>query len=172
MRPGAGAQKVVFPAIFGALALVFLYAAAASPTGSWGITAVAGLMPVAVVLAVGVSAGFLCWAGVTILAFLLLPDKLIALLFGALFGLYPIVKGLIERLRRLPLEYLLKLIFFNVSLTVIYHAMRSAVLASLPAALSSLWVMYLAGNVIFLAYDYGMTKLIAFYMARIHKRAR
>ena len=100
MKAGARVRKVVLPAIFGALALIFLFIAAVSPTGSWGIAAVAGLMPVAVVLAVGISAGFLCWAGVTILAFLLLPDKLMALLFGALFGLYPIVKGLIERLRR------------------------------------------------------------------------
>lgn len=173
MRAGARGRKVVFPAIFGALALIFLFIAAVSPTGSWGIAAVAGLMPVAVVLAVGISAGFLCWAGVTILAFLLLPDKLMALLFGVLFGLYPIVKGLIERLRRLPLEYLLKLAFFNVSLTVIYLTMHTAVLASLPEAFSAaVWVMYLAGNVIFLVYDYGLTKLIALYMTRIHKRAR
>ena len=173
MRAGARARKVVLPAIFGALALIFLFIAAVSPTGSWGIAAVAGLMPVAVVLAVGISAGFLCWAGVTILAFLLLPDKLMALLFGALFGLYPIVKGLIERLRRLLLEYLLKLAFFNVSLTVIYLTMRAAVLASLPAALSAaVWLMYLAGNVIFLVYDYGLTKLIALYMTRIHRRTR
>ena len=73
MKAGARVRKVVLPAIFGALALIFLFIAAVSPTGSWGIAAVAGLMPVAVVLAVGISAGFLCWAGVTILAFLLLP---------------------------------------------------------------------------------------------------
>jgi hypothetical protein len=172
MKPGRRAVGVVYPAVFGALALVFLYAGAVSPTGNWGLAAAAGLMPAAVIISAGLAAGVLCWAGVSILAFLLLPDKFMALLFGLLFGLYAIVKNLAERLRRLPLEYILKLLFFNVSFTVIYVVMRSAVLSSLPEQLSAVWALYLAGNVVFLAYDYGFGKLIGFYMARVYKPSR
>lgn len=165
-------RSVVYPAIFGALALVLLYGAAAAPGGRWGIVAVAGLMPCAVVVSAGLAAGFLCWAGVTVLAFLLVPDKLVALLFGVLFGLYPMVKSLIERLRKLPLETVLKLIFFNLSFSLIYFTMRVAVLASLPTQLGRVWVLYLVGNVVFLLYDYGFSRLIALYMARIYKHSR
>lgn len=169
MNTGKKARGVVFPAIFGALALAVLYLGTALPTGTWGLAAAAGLFPLAVVLSVGVAAGLLCWAGVTVLAFLLLPDKFMALLFGALFGVYPIVKGLIERLRRLPLEYVLKLAFFNTALTAVYFAMKAALLDSLPAALGVVWALYLAGNVVFLLYDYGVSKLIALYMNRIQR---
>ncbi len=166
------ARGVVFPAIFGALALIILYLGTAIPTGIWGVAAVAGLFPAVVVLSVGFAAGFLCWAGVTILAFLILPDKLMALLFGALFGLYPILKGLIERLRRLPLEYILKLAFFNAALTAIYLTMRAAVLSSLPAALSAVWALYAVGNVVFLLYDYGLSRLVVLYRNRVHRHLR
>jgi len=165
-------RGVVYPAIFGALALVVLYLGTMVPTGVWGVAALAGLFPLAVVLSVGLAAGLICWAGVTVLAFLLLPDKFLALLFGALFGLYPIVKGLVERLRRLPLELILKLAFFNAALTALFLIMKTAVLGSLPAALGVVWALYLAGNAVFLVYDFGLTKLIALYMERIHRHRK
>lgn len=166
------AAGVVYPAVFGALALALLYVGTVVPTGNWGVVAVAGLMPAAVIISAGTAAGVLCWAGVTLLAFLLLPDKFLVLLFGALFGLYPIVKNRVERLRRLPLEYILKLIFFNLSFTAVYRIMKAAVLASLPSQLSALWLLYLVGNVVFLIYDYGFSKLIGLYIARIYKPSR
>ena len=124
------------------------------------------------VISAGLPAGFLCWAGVSILAFLMVPDKFCVLLYGVLFGLYPMIKALIERLRRRPVEYLLKLAFFNAALTVLYLVMRAAVLASLPQALSVIWVLYAVGNVVFLLYDYGLSKLIGAYLARIHRAVR
>lgn len=172
MNPRMKSRKVVYPAVFGALALVLLYIGMIAPGGNWGIVAVAGLLPCAVVISAGIAAGFLCWAGVTILAFLLLPDKLIALLFGALFGLYPMVKTLVESLRKLPLEYVLKVLFFNLSFSVIYLVMKGAVLESLPAGLHATWLLYLVGNIVFLLYDYGLSKLISLYMARIHRYSR
>lgn len=170
MKGRSKAVRVVYPAIFGALALVLLYLGTMVPTGTWGIAAVAGIMPVFAVLSSGLASGFLCWAGVTLLAFLLLPDKFLALLFGALFGLYPVLKGVIERLRKLPMEYPLKLAFFNASLTVIFLTMKASVLASLPTALSVVWILYLVGNVVFLVYDFGLSRLISFFMARLGRR--
>lgn len=166
----SGTGKIAYAAILGALALILVYAGSIAPTGNWGIVAAAGLFPAAAVVSVGLKAGFLCWAGASILAFLLVPDKFCVLLFAALFGLYPMVKSLVERLRRRPLEYLLKLAFFNASFTLIYLIMRGAVADSLPSVLSSaVWILYLAGNVVFLLYDFGFSRLIAVYIARVHR---
>ena len=172
MSPRGKARKIVYPAVFGALALVLLYVGMMAPSGKWGIVAAAGLLPCAVILSVGVRAGLLCWSGVTILAFLTLPDKFIALLFGVLFGLYPIVKALIESLRKLALEYILKLAFFNLSFSVVYVVMKGAVLSALPVQIHRIWLLYLVGNIVFFLYDYGVSKLISLYMARIHKYSR
>ena len=170
MRRKSAAGKVAYPAILSAVALVLVYMGSVAPTGNWGIVAAAGLLPAAAVISVGLKAGFLCWAAAAILAFLLVPDKFCALLFGVLFGLYPMVKSLIEQLRKKPVEYLLKLAFFNASFTVVYLTMAAAVAASLPQVLgSSVWILYLAANVVFLLYDYGFSKLIALYIARVQR---
>lgn len=170
MRRKGAAAKVAYPAILSALALILVYTGSIAPSGNWGIVAAAGLLPAAAVISVGLKAGFLCWAATAILAFLLVPDKFCVLLFGALFGLYPMVKSLIERLRKKTLEYILKLVFFNTAFTAIYLIMAAAVAASLPQVLgSSVWVLYLTANIVFLMYDYGFSKLIALYIARVQR---
>ena len=172
MRRNGAAKNVAYPAVLGGLALVLVYIASVAPTGNWGIVAVAGLLPSAAVISVSLQAGFLCWAGVSILAFLLIQDKFCVLMFAVLFGLYPMIKSLIEQLRRRPLEYVLKLIFFNAAFTVIYLVMKNAVLASLPEVLSVVWILYVVANIVFLLYDYGFSKLISAYIARIHRAVR
>ena len=167
-----GAARVAYPAVLGAVSLILVYIASVVPTGNWGLVAVAGVLPAAAVISVGLGAGVLCWAGVSLLSFLLLPGKFCALLYAALFGLYPLVKSLIERLRKRGLEYLLKLAFFNASFTLIFLVMRAAVLDSLPAALGTVWVLYLVANAVFLIYDFGFSRLIGFYVARISRAVR
>ena len=170
MRKKSKAVQVAYPALLGALAVVLAYLACLAPTGQWGIVAAAGLLPAAAVASVGLKAGFLCWAGASVLSLLLAPDKFCALLFAALFGLYPMVKSLAERPRKRPLEYLAKLAFFNAAFTLIYLAMAAAVTASLPALLGgSVWLLYLAGNAVFLLYDFGFSRLIAVYLSRVQR---
>ena len=164
--------NVAVPAILGALSLVLVYVASIVPSGSWGVVAVAGLIPAAAVISVSMRSGVLCWAGVSILAFILVPGKFCALLYTVLFGLYPIVKAFLERLRKKSVEYFLKLVFFNAAFTMIYLIMKAAVLGSLPAALSVVWLLYLVGNIVFLIYDFGMSKLIALYITRIDRVMR
>lgn len=172
MKKSSHGSKIAYPAILGALSLVFIYAASVFPTGSWGIIALAGLFPAAAVISVGMKAGFLCWAGVSVLSLLLLPGKFGALLFTVLFGLYPTIKALIERIcKRLP-EVVLKLVFFNIAFTVIFLVMRQAVLDSLPNMLGVTWMLYAVGNIVFLLYDFGFSKLIGFYIARIGRAVR
>ena len=167
MKRHSAAAKITYPAILGALSLIFVYVGAVAPSGNWGFVALAGLFPAAVVISFGLKSGFLCWAGVSVLAFVLLPGKFCAMLYVVLFGLYPMLKSLIEGLRIKVLGYVLKLVFFNAAFTVLYTVMRIAVLDSLPDILETGWIIYLVGNAVFLVYDFGFSKLIAFYIARI-----
>ena len=173
MRRTRGAGSIALAALLAALALVVLYLSVLAPTGRMGLVAVAGLLPAAAVVSGGLSVGALCYGGTALLALFLLPDKGNALLYLLFFGPYPLVKSAAEQLRR-PAELAVKLLFFNVMLTVFRFGLTAVFLPALPPAAADavLWVLYPAGNVVFLAYDFGFTKLIAFYTVRVDQVLR
>ena len=158
--------------VLAALSLALLLLASFSPSGRMGIAAVAGLVNAAAVISGGLHSGCLCWAVAGILGLILSPDKGNILLYLVFFGLYPMVKSLIEQLHKAPLEWLCKLAFFNAVLTFCWFVLRDVLLAGLPAVFEQLWVLYLGGNIVFLIYDYGFSKLVMFYAARIDKAIR
>lgn len=171
-RTSGQAGRIAITAMLTALSLVFLYASVLLPTGQMGVVAVAGLLPAAAVVSCGLVSGVLCWVATGLLGLLMLPGKGNALLYVIFFGLYPLVKCLIERRKQLLTEYVLKLVFFNVVLTIFWFGLRTVFLAALPLPSQAIWFVYLAGNAAFLVYDFGFTKLIAFYVQRVDKVLR
>jgi hypothetical protein len=171
-RSSTGAGRIALVGVLTALSVMFLYLAALTPTGQLGVVAAAGLMPAAAVVSAGLPAGAFCYAATGILGLLLSPDKGGAALYLVFFGLYPLIKCLIERLRKLPLEWLCKLAFFNLALTLCWFFLRAALLEGLPPVFEALWVLYLIGNAVFVAYDLGFSRLIALYTVRIDKNLR
>lgn len=167
-----GAGRAALVGVLTALSLTVLYLAALAPTGRLGLVALAGLVPAAAVVSSGLSAGAFCYAATGILGALLSPDKGSALLYLAFFGLYPLMKCLIERLRRLPLEWGCKLALFNGVFTACWFLLHDALLSGLPAVFEQLWAFYLLGNLAFVVYDLGFSRLIAFYAARVDKTVR
>ena len=161
-------RSVAAAGVLAAGSLAVLWLACVAPSGRLGLTAAAGLFPVAGVLAAGRAAGYLCWAAGGILGLILLPDKGVALMYLAFLGLYPVVKSRIESLRRLGVEWVLKLAFFNVMLTLFWYVFRSLFLPQPPQWLGdNSLLLYGAGNLVFVAYDVGLSRLIALFQARI-----
>lgn len=171
-RFSKGASRTALGGVLAALSLLLLYLATLMPTGRIGMVAVAGLVPAAGVVSGGLAVGFLCYGAAGLLALLLLPDKGCALLYAIFFGLYPMVKSAIERVRKLPLELLLKLAFFNVVLAILLFGFSSILFPFLPEFLHSPLPIFLVGNVVFLLYDFGFSKLITYYATRIRPATR
>ena len=160
--------KTALGGVLAAGSLVMLWLACVAPSGRLGLTAVGGLFPMAATLAAGRAAGYLCWGAAGLLGLVILPDKGVALLFLSFLGLYPVVKERVESLRRLPLEWALKLIYFNVILTLGWFVFRSLFLPNPPPwAEENVLLLYGAGNVVFVIYDLGLSRLIAMLNARM-----
>lgn len=165
--PGRGGRTAL-GGVLAAGALVMLWLACVAPSGRLGLTAVGGLFPMAATLAAGRGAGYLCWGAAGLLGLVILPDKGVALLFLTFFGLYPVVKERVESLRRLPLEWVLKLGYFNVILTLGWFVLRGLFLPNPPPWLGeNVLLVYGAGNVVFVIYDLGLSRLIAMLRARL-----
>ena len=159
--------------VLGAGALAVLWLACAVPSGRVGLTAAAGLFPMFAALTAGPAAGYLCWAAAGLLGLILLPDKGLAVLFVTFLGLYPVVKGGIEGLRRLPLEWVLKLALFNLALSLFWFVLRELLLFSPPPWLErNLPLLYGAGNGVFVVYDLGLTRLAGTLGKRLGRGAR
>lgn len=168
-RYAVGTSRIALGAVLSALGLSALYLASVSPTGQLGITAAAGIFPAAALISGGGVTGWLCFAATGILSIILIPDKGCVLLFLCFFGSYPLLKHYIEKLKNLPMEWFLKLVLCNSILAVFWLLLRAVLLKQLPAVFDSLWLFWIAGNLSFVLYDLGFSRLMSFYLMRIHR---
>ena len=170
-RDGKQSASTALGGVMAAGSLVVLWLACVAPSGRIGLTAAAGLFPMAATLCAGRTAGCLCWAAASLLGLFMLPDKGVALLFLAFLGLYPVIKGRIETLDRLAVEWGLKLSCFNLALTLFWFVFQGLFLPQTPQWLKDNTLLcYGAGNLIFAAYDVGLSQLIARLRARLARR--
>lgn len=171
-RGQESAKQVALVGMITALSLAFLYLATLSPAARLGVTAIAGVFPAGAVVSAGVGAGFFCYGATGILGLLLLPSKSCAILYLMFFGLWPMLKSLLEHLPNRGLEWVCKLLVFNGILTVLLLGLREVLLPFLPPVLEQGWMIFAAGNVAFIIYDVGFSKLIGLYMTRVDRVLR
>ena len=161
-------KQTALGGILAAASLAFLWLASIVPSGRLGLAAVAGLFPVAAVLAVGRNAGYLCWAASGLLALLIVPDKGVSLLYLTFLGLYPVVKNRIEAIRRRSVEWILKLAYFNAALAIFWLFLRELFLQEPPSWLGgNALLLFGLSDLVFVVYDLGLSRLIALIRHRI-----
>ena len=85
------------------------------------------------------------------------------------FGIYGLVKHFIERLNKIPVEIAIKLVFFNVVLTI---GLLTLELFGVNIDMKfSVGIMYLLAQPVFLVYDYALSALITMYYKKFHKKS-
>jgi len=157
-------RQIALCSLLTAGSVAVLWMACAAPSGRIGLAAAAGLFPLAAVLEAGRRAGLLSWAASSVLGLILAPDKGLAILYAIFLGLYPVAKSFLEQARRPVLEWCGKLLFFNAALSVGRLALRLLLFPEMPV-----YLVYLGGNLVFLAYDLGLSQLAARFHHRIRK---
>ena len=106
-----------------------------------------------IILEIGVKWGWMSYACVALLSLLITPSMEAKVLFIAFFGYYPVLKALIERLRKIWLEWIIKLAVFNLTMIGAYWIMLTFL--GLPAdsfeifGLDLPFVILAIGNVAF-----------------------
>ena len=158
-------RNITLSALYSALAVISLYIASIWPTGQLGLTAVASLFVAAAVIESGISFGIYVYVISSLIGVLIVPN-IAPMLFILFFGYYPILKSLIERLKQKALQIILKLFVLNIAFTVIWFLFNELFLTAIDFDLHVI-IIFLIGNIVFLFFDYGLTKLIWFYITRI-----
>lgn len=164
-------RLIAICAILTAFSVIFLYISAVVPTGQIGFVAVASLFGIAAVIETGIKGGAFVFAGSAVLSFIIVPDKLAALLYVLFFGYYPVMKSLAEKMKNRLSEWCVKLLVFNAALTVILLAF-SEIIYSFINFNKSVLTIYVLFNICFVIFDFGVSKAIGFYINKISKRIR
>lgn len=159
-------KQLTLGGILVALTLIFLYIGSIIPTNRLTFLTLAScLIPIAII-SISLKSALLIYLSSFLLGILILPKNLI-ILYGLFFGFYGAVKSIIEKKNNLPIEIILKLVFFNLSLILIYflgNLVLGAIVNNMPII-----VLWFIAQIAFLVYDYALTIIISFYVKNLAK---
>lgn len=155
--------------IFAALSLILLYLSSVFPTNKLFILGIAScIIPLSIMLT-GVKNTLVVYAAVSLLSLFIIPSKLISIAYILIFGSYGIVKYFIEKLRSIPLEFILKLLYFNISSAIIVFIYK-LVIVKIPNI--NIYLLIFALQFAFIIYDYALTAFIAYANKNLLKKFR
>ena len=165
-------SKITFSAIMAALAVTVMLLSF-FPYLTYAIPAIASAFIMVVVIEIDIK-----WASLSYLASalisLFLPEPESKLLFVFFFGFYPILKAVIEKFRKPKIEWIFKILLFNICVVIIYFAFAAVINLSLDdfGALGKygVWVLWFLGNIVFVIYDIAVSRLAMMYMAVLHPK--
>lgn len=175
-RRKLSSRHIALTGLLSAVSLIFLFLAGVVPSGWTGVTAVAGLAVGVAISAAGYLSGLFCYLVSGLLGLLLVPAKQVAVLYLCLFGIYPLLKNKLEHLKVRAVEYVVKLVYFNLVLVILYRLAFALLFArfgeGIDPALPMLPLLMVVGSVIFLLYDFAFSKVMALLQARLVPQLR
>ena len=142
-----------------ALTIIFLYISSIVPTSRVFFMALAALMIPISIISTNIKNSVVVYAAASLLS-LILNLRGTAFMYIVFFGLYGFVKYYVERLRKIALEFILKLSFFDFCVYLIYLIYKIFTF-DLPKVNIPIYYAIAVLQVGFIIYDYSMTILIS-----------
>ena len=134
------------------------------------LAAVASFLVVIILIEVGSPYPWLVWLTTSLITFLFFPGSTVWLMYFV-FGVFPILKYYIEKLKR-PFWLVLKLIYVNICIIALIYVVE--LIFGFPFFETDLFILkaalYVVLNGAFLAYDRLLTLLIRLYMEKYRPR--
>ena len=145
------------------------------PYLTYAIPAIAGLFMMVPLIECGVSWAFGTYIASSALIFITgeTEAKILYILF---LGYYPILKSLIEKKNKQAVEWILKLICFNIAAVAFYYV--SSRLFAVSFDDFGEWGKYGAliflaiCNVVFVLYDIGISRVASYYIYALHDKIK
>lgn len=167
-------SKITLCAVCAALVAVFMLTSY-FPYLTYAIPALAGLFVMVPLIEIGASFGVATYAVSAVLV-LLFGEIEASLLYAFLFGYYPVLKAVIERVRHIALEWVIKFVCFNVAVITAYFVSSRVFAVSFEdfgiLGQYGTVIFLLLCNIVFVLYDIAISRVSVFYMARLHPKIR
>ena len=156
-------KKVAYSGILLGVHTILLILINIKPMNTLFIMGISSLIISIIIMEFGPKSGVVFYLASIILSFLVINNKAQWVLYNLTFGVYGIIKYIIEQDRSIYLEYILKIIFANMLLMITYFILRGFIY--IPINILTI----LAFQVVFMIYDSVYTKFIDYYETKIRK---
>ena len=164
--------KITFSAIMSALAVVIMLTSY-FPYLTYAIPAIAGLCVMVVLIETDYKWAVFTYISSAVLVFMF-AEMESKFLYVFLFGYYPILKSLIEKINKQIFEWILKIIIFNISILLVYVVFSKLFALSLDdfGALKQYGVaiLLLLSNIVFIVYDIAVSRMSIVYINMLHPK--
>lgn len=165
-------SKVIsYGGISTALSLIILYLTNVIPVNKMFLLGLSSCLMVLTILLIDLKSTFIVYVATSLLTFILNPNKGVAILYIVLFGLYPFIKHFVERKRNIPIELLLKLLYFNVAMLLSY-VVYSKLFVDIVAINLSMYLLLLVLQVLFIIYDFVLTSFVGYSHKSLLKKLK
>lgn len=155
--------------VFTALSLLFIYLSSILPTNKLALLTLSTFLIISSIITIGVKGSFMVYAAVSILSIFLVNSKGIAFIYILFFGLYGFVKFYIEKIRKLPLEIFIKILFFNSIFALTYSLYEKLFIGviDLSSLKFSVYILIIALEIGFIIYDYVLTLFVTYFNSNL-----
>ena len=163
-------KRLAVCAMLSALGVVMLYMGALIEVIDISMAVLASLLCVFAVIEYGGSAPWLVYAVTGVLSLLLSP-RTPSVMFVLFFGYYPILKEKLEAKSK-KVCWIFKELIFNAALAVMLTALRTMFLGTVEIPIELMIIGIVLLEIIFVVYDFALTRLISLYIFKIRKRLK
>lgn len=160
--------NIVRGGLYIALTLVLLYMSSIMPTSKLFILGCASCIIPLSIVTTNLKTSFIVYIASCLLSIVLFSFKVSTITYIIFFGLYGFVKYYIERIKKLPIEIILKLAFFNICFWSTYF-LYSNVFFKVPKLSIPIEYAIFMFQFVFLIYDYAITLFIGYLNKNIKK---
>ena len=162
--------KVALGGVIASIAIFIMFLTGFGPFLTYLCPMCAGALLVMIVIEVSRKWAFATYVAIALLCVFITPDKESAMLFIFLFGYYPILKSIIEKVKSRVTEWIIKMAVFNISVVSAYWLLMNVF--GMGQLLDSLgdWgkygVLIFLGlaNLAFVMYDYALSSVVDSYI--------
>ncbi|MBP2032421.1 hypothetical protein J2Z42_001086 [Clostridium algifaecis] len=148
--------------------IILVYLSGIVPVNKMYILAVASFIIPLSILTTNLKNTISLYISTSILSLLICGIKFTVIAYILFFGLYGLVKFYIERIRKLFIEIILKLAFFNIcTITLLY--IYKLFFPGLFNIKYNIYLVIIGLQIVFLIYDYLLTLIINFINRKLNK---
>ena len=156
-------RKIAYSGILLALNIILLILVNIIPMNTLFLLGLASLPIAIVIMEYGPKAGILFYIGSVLLSFMIMANKAQWILYVFTFGIYGLVKYIIEKDRSFVQEYMLKLLVANILIIFVYIILKGFVY--IPINIFFILIFEIS----FIIYDFVYSQFIDFYNDKLRR---